>query len=138
MSAFDNSDERFNTEQRLKTIHAEEFWNKLLSLLKEYSKAHNERAGAEILHVTPFGLNRHQVLAQFSKDRHKRVPVSFAPDRRWIEWGFPEDLQHIHGYLLELVSDTHCVAVVSGGHPTKYQPEDIAKEIIQFVLDYRG
>ena len=138
MNALSNSDERFNTEHRLKTMRGEEFWDRLVELLKDYAKDHNARAEAEILGVTPLGPYRYQVYAQWSPDRHKRVPVSYAPDRRWIEWGFPNDMIHIHGYLLELVGDHSAVAVVSAGHPAKYQPEDIAKEIIQFVLDYRG
>ena len=137
MSAHNSADERFNIEQRLKDARGLEYWERLQSSLKTFCDEHNGRAGIEILGVAPVGAYEIQVYADFSRDRHKRVPVSYTPSRRVIEWGHREDIQHKELYLLELVGDLRMVGVVSAGHPTKYEPEDIAKRIIQFVADVR-
>ncbi len=136
MNALTNSDERFNTEQRLTTL-GEAFWEQLIRALRDYTKSHNAKAGKNILGVAPHNEYRVEVYAEFSSDHRKSVPVSYAPNRRCIEWGHSNDIANGHAYLLELVGDTHMVGVVSAGHPAKYTPEDIAKGIIKFVADYR-
>jgi hypothetical protein len=124
------SDERFNTEQKLKVALGEKFWRDLIATLDSQSREFNAHFGASVVSMVRQGSHSSQVLAQFTKEARKAASVSFAQDRHAIEWGSGQG-QPIGAYLLKLIGDTHAVAEGGGKNLT---PEGLAQEIVTYVV----
>ncbi len=127
------SDERFNTEQRLKTSLGAKFWKELTRELDGGATRFNAKFGAPAISVSAASSDTTLSLAvQLSSKIRRTTQASYNPALHAVNWGILDKPGDFHSYQLELVGDSAVVA--DNGKGVKKSTQEIAREIIEFIV----
>ncbi|HMJ22039.1 MAG TPA: hypothetical protein VK513_09020 [Terriglobales bacterium] len=126
------ADEKISNAHKLKVTLGRNFWNDLLAAMTKGASEFDTKFGGSVISAHATGSDSVEVVAEFTKETRNTVDVSYHPDRHAVGWGGKSG-NPMGVYMLELIADTHVLAV-SG--QKKLTAEDLAKEIVTFVVTY--
>jgi hypothetical protein len=125
------SDERSNTEERLKSSLGDKFWKDLTAEINGAANRFNAKFGFPAITVATTGAGSLAVSAKLSTKSHKSTQVSYNPSLHTVTWGYMDKTGDFHSYQLELVGDS---SMVAAGKGVRKSQQDIAREIIEFIV----